>query len=324
MRLAGFFLPLKKATMKIKVLGSAAGGGFPQWNCNCTNCQAVRAKAPGYTARTQSSIAISDGSANWILVNASPDILTQIKSTPELQPNRGPRDTGISAVILMDAQIDHTTGLLMMREGKTPMRLFTTPAVWEDLTNGLPLVPTLGFYCGVKWTPLCTECDEFFSISPLDSIKIKSIPLISKAPPYSPSRYAQRRGDNIGLLIEDTNTGKKVFYAPGLGEIPPDILPYMQQADVLMVDGTFWTEDEMITQGFSQKLAADMGHLPQTDKPGKRGSGMISQLRQFENQRKILIHINNTNPILYEHGDERAILAENRIEVSYDGMEILA
>ncbi len=257
-------------------------------------------------------------------MNASPDILTQIKSTPELQPNRGPRDTGISAVILMDAQIDHTTGLLMMREGKTPMRLFTTPAVWEDLTNGLPLVPTLGFYCGVKWTPLCTECDEFFSISPLDSIKIKSIPLISKAPPYSPSRYAQRRGDNIGLLIEDTNTGKKVFYAPGLGEITPDILPYMQQADVLMVDGTFWTEDEMITQGFSQKLAADMGHLPQTDKPGKRGSGMISQLRQFENQRKVLIHINNTNPILYEHGDERAILAENRIEVSYDGMEILA
>lgn len=310
--------------MKIKVLGSAAGGGFPQWNCNCNNCQAVRVKAPGYTARTQSSIAISDGSANWILVNASPDILTQIKSTPELQPNRGPRDTGISAVILMDAQIDHTTGLLMMREGKTPMRLFTTPAVWEDLTNGLPLVPTLGFYCGVKWTPLCTECDDPLTISPLDSIKIKSIPLISKAPPYSPSRYAQRRGDNIGLLIEDTNTGKKVFYAPGLGEITPDILPYMQQADVLMVDGTFWTEDEMVTQGFSQKMAADMGHLPQTDKPGKRGSGMISQLRQFENQRKILIHINNTNPILYEHGDERAILADNGIEVSFDGMEILA
>ena len=220
--------------MKIKVLGSAAGGGFPQWNCNCSNCQAVRAKKPGYTARTQSSIAISDGSANWILVNASPDILTQIKNTPELQPNRSPRDSGIAAVILMDAQIDHTTGLLMMREGKNPMRLYTTPAVWEDLTNGLPLVPTLGFYCGVKWTPLCTECDEPFSISPLDSIRIKSIPLVSKAPPYSPSRYAQRRGDNIGLLIEDLNTGKTVFYAPGLGEITPDILPYMQQADVLM------------------------------------------------------------------------------------------
>jgi pyrroloquinoline quinone biosynthesis protein B len=125
-------------------------------------------------------------------------------------------------------------------------------------------------------------------------------------------------------LIEDTNTGKKVFYAPGLGEITPDILPYMQEADVLMVDGTFWTEDEMVTQGFSQKMAADMGHLPQTDKPRKRGSGMISQLQQFRNQRKILIHINNTNPILYEHGDERAVLAENGIEVSFDGMEIVA
>ncbi|WP_370264515.1 pyrroloquinoline quinone biosynthesis protein PqqB [Limnobacter sp.] len=310
--------------MKIKVLGSAAGGGYPQWNCNCKNCQAVRNGTPGYTARTQSSIAISDGSPNWILVNASPDLLTQIKNTPELQPNRGPRDTGLAAVMLMDAQIDHSTGLLMMREGKTPMRLYTTPAVWEDLTNGLPLVPTLGFYCGVKWTPLCTECDEPFSIAPLESIKIKSIPLVSKAPPYSPSRYAQRRGDNIGLLIEDQNTGKKVFYAPGLEEITPDLLPHMLDADVLMVDGTFWTEDEMVAQGFSSKMAADMGHLPQSDKPGKPGSGMISQLKQFKHQRKVLIHINNTNPILNERGEERARLTQEGIEVSYDGMEILA
>ena len=309
--------------MKIKVLGSAAGGGFPQWNCNCNNCQAVRAETPGYTARTQSSIAISDGSDNWILVNASPDILTQIKNTPELQPNRGPRDSGIAAVILMDAQIDHATGLLMMREGKTPMRLYTTPAVHEDLSQGLPLLPTLEFYCGVKWTPLNTDSDASFSISPLDSIRITTFPLVSKAPPYSPSRNAQRRGDNIGLLIEDIQNGNKVFYAPGLGEITPDLLPYMNQADVLMVDGTFWTEDEMVSQGFSKKMAADMGHLPQTDKPDQPGSGMISQLAQFKKQRKVLIHINNTNPILNEHGEERATLAKHDIEVSFDGMEIV-
>lgn len=310
--------------MKIKVLGSAAGGGYPQWNCNCNNCQAVRAGTKGYTARTQSSIAISDGSDNWILVNASPDILTQIKNTPELQPNRGPRDTGICAVMLMDAQIDHTTGLLMMREGQQPMRLYTTPAVWEDLTNGLPLVPTLGFYCGVKWVPLCTDCEKPFTISPLESIKIHSIPLVSKAPPYSPSRYAQRVGDNIGLLIEDTNTGKKVFYAPGLEKITEDLLPYMEQADVLMVDGTFWTEDEMVKNGFSKKMAADMGHLPQSDIEGQPGSGMIAQLEPFKNKRRVLIHINNTNPILNEHGPERAQLSEHGIEVSYDGMEIVA
>ncbi len=310
--------------MKIKVLGSAAGGGFPQWNCNCQNCQAVRAETPGYTARTQSSIAISDGSANWILVNASPDLLTQIKNTPELQPNRGPRDTGICAVVLMDAQIDHTTGLLMMREGKTPMRLYTTSAVHEDLSKGLPLLPTLEFYCGVQWTPLSTDGDTPLTTEPLMNIQITPIPLVSKAPPYSPSRNAQRRGDNIGLLIEDTRTGKKVFYAPGLGEITPDLLPYMQQADVLMVDGTFWTEDEMVSQGFSTKMAADMGHLPQTDKPGEPGSGMISQLAQFKTQRKVLIHINNTNPILNERGEQRAILAKHGIEVSFDGMEIVA
>lgn len=310
--------------MKIKVLGSAAGGGFPQWNCNCTNCQSVRAGKPGYRARTQSSIAISDGSENWILVNASPDLLSQIKSTPDLQPNRNPRDSGIAAVILMDAQIDHTTGLLMMRESKTPMRLYTTAAVWEDLTTGLPLVPTLSFYCGVQWTPLTTDPSDGFVISPLDSIRIKSIPLVSKAPPYSPNRYTQRVGDNIGLMIEDLRTGKKVFYAPGLGELTDNIMPFMHEADVLMVDGTFWTEDEMITQGFSKKQAADMGHLPQTDKPNVPGSGMINQLRQFGNKRKVLIHINNTNPILNELGPERAALNAEQIEVSYDGMEILA
>lgn len=310
--------------MKIKVLGSAAGGGFPQWNCNCSNCQSVRAGKPGFTARTQSSIAISDGSPNWILVNASPDILTQIKNTPELQPNRSPRDTGICGVILMDAQIDHVTGLLMMREGKVPMRLYTTPAVWEDLTSGLPLVPTLEYYCGVKWTPLCTECEKPFSIAPMDTLRIKSIPLISKAPPYSPSRYAGRVGDNIGLMIEDTQSGKRVFYAPGLERITDDLLPHIEAADVLLVDGTFWTEDEMVRNGFSKKMAADMGHLPQTDLPHRDGSGMISQLDRFPGKRKILIHINNTNPILNELGPERDILARHEIEVSFDGMEILA
>jgi len=241
-----------------------------------------------------------------------------------MQPARALRDTGINAVLLCDSQVDHTTGLLMMREGKTAMRLYTTPAVHEDLSKGLPLLPTLSFYCGVQWTPLNTDSDAPFAIPPLERIHFTPIALVSKAPPYSPSRNAQRRGDNIGLLIEDTHTGKKVFYAPGLGEITPDLLPYMQQADVLMVDGTFWTEDEMVSQGFSKKMAADMGHLPQTDKPGQPGSGMISQLAQFKKQRKVLIHINNTNPILNEHGEQRAKLTQQGIEVSFDGMEIVA
>lgn len=308
--------------MKIKVLGSAAGGGYPQWNCNCNNCQAVRAGQSGYTARTQSSIAISKDSHNWILVNASPDILTQIKNTPELQPNRGPRDTGICAVILMDAQIDHTAGLLMMREGQKPLQLYTTEAVWEDLSTGLPLIPTLGFYCGVQWNAMQTDTGKTFNISPLDQIRIKAIALVSKAPPYSPARHAQRIGDNIGLLIEDTSSGKKVFYAPGLEKLTNDILPHMQEADVLMVDGTFWTEDEMFRNNFSKKVAADMGHLPQSDRPGEPGSGMIAQLEPFKSKRRVLIHINNTNPILNEFGPEREKLNQHGIEVAFDGMEI--
>ncbi|MDX1668302.1 MAG: MBL fold metallo-hydrolase, partial [Limnobacter sp.] len=142
------------------------------------------------------------------------------------------------------------------------------------------------------------------------------------APPYSPSRLSQRKGDNIGLLLECTHSGKKVFYAPGLEKLTPDILPFMQGADVIMVDGTFWTEDEMLKNGFSKKSAADMGHLPQTDRPGEPGSGMIAQLEQFKDKRRVLIHINNTNPILNELGAERARLTEQGIEVAFDGMEI--
>ena len=148
------------------------------------------------------------------------------------------------------------------------------------------------------------------------------MPLISKAPPYSPHRFAASVGDNIGLLIEDQRTGKVAFYAPGLGEVTEELFAIMQKADVLMVDGTFWTEDEMIDLGFSKKKAADMGHLPQIGPTGGPDSGMISVLDRLPNKRKILIHINNTNPILNEKGPERALLEQHGIEVSFDGMEI--
>ncbi|MCE2679048.1 MAG: pyrroloquinoline quinone biosynthesis protein PqqB [Burkholderiales bacterium] len=308
--------------MKIKVLGSAAGGGFPQWNCNCSNCTAVRAKQPGFTARTQSSIAVSANGQDWLLVNASPDILQQLKSSPELQPARGPRDTGIVATMLMDAQIDHVTGLLMMREGKVPMELYCTGSVWEDLSTGLPLVSTLSHYCGVNWRPLPTDGQSAISIPQLPDIEFVPVPLISKAPPYSPNRYSPSVGDNVGLLITNKATGKTALYAPGLGEITPEFEAVMQSADVLLVDGTFWTEDEMVRLNFSKKMAADMGHLPQTGDNGGVEGGMIGVLNRMPASRKILIHINNTNPVLNELGPERALLTRHGIELAFDSMEI--
>lgn len=304
--------------MKVIVLGSAAGGGFPQWNCNCPNCNGIRNGTIQAQARTQSSIAVSDNGSDWLLINASPDILAQIRATPALQPGRSIRDTGIVAVMLMDAQIDHVTGLLMLREGK-PLPLYCTTSVWEDISTGLPLTKVLSHYCSVNQQALPADPDnpQPIQVPGIANIRFTALPLKSKAPPYSPKRNAPQPGDNVGLLIENTVNGKKLFYAPGLGEIEAHILDAMREADCVLVDGTLWTDDEMIRMGLTKKTSADMGHLPQSG-----SGGMIEVLDALGTPRKILIHINNSNPILNERSDEAAILKRHEIEVAYDGMEI--
>lgn len=308
--------------MKIKVLGSSAGGGFPQWNCNCANCDGVRRGTVKAKRRTQSSIAVSTNGEDWLLVNASPDLLAQIAANPELQPARRVRDTGIVGVLVMDAQIDHVTGLLMLRERNTPLPLYATAAVWQDLSTGFPIGPMLSHYCGVEHHPIALD-DAPLELAALPRVRIDPLPLTSKAPPYSPHRDAPERGDNIGLIITNLDTGKRAFYAPGLGSMEPHVLAAMRTADLLLVDGTTWTGDEMIRLGFSKKTAADMGHLPQSG-----AGGMIEVLESIESidseakrrVRKVLIHINNTNPILIEDGSERRVLTEHGIEVAEDGM----
>ena len=303
--------------MKIRILGSAAGGGFPQWNCNCANCHGLRQGTIRATARTQSSIAVSENGSDWILINASPDILSQLRAAPALQPARSIRDSGIAAVVLMDAQIDHVTGLLMLRERSSPLPLHATTQVFADLSTGLPLLNVLSHYCGVERKTIQPD-GQPFSIAPLSFTRFTPISLSSKAPPYSPHRNDPHPGDNIGLTISDTQSNASVFYAPGLGSVSADVEAAMQAADVLLVDGTFWTEDEMITLGLSKKPASEMGHLPQSG-PG----GMIDILDRMPARRKILIHINNSNPILREDSAERALLTQHGIEVAEDGMEII-
>jgi pyrroloquinoline quinone biosynthesis protein B len=302
--------------LKIRILGSAAGGGFPQWNCNCFNCSGVRNGSIRATARTQSSIAVSDNGMDWVLINASPDILRQLALAPALQPARAIRDSGICAVLLMDAQIDHVTGLLMLRERSSPLPLYATEQVFADISTGLPIASVLGHYCGVERHTIAPDGQPFV-IDPLGQISFTPLTLSSKAPPYSPHRHDPHPGDNIGLMITSQSSGKRVFYAPGLGRLSPDVTRAMASADVLLVDGTFWTEDEMITLGLSKKPASAMGHLPQTG-PG----GMIDILDCMPASRKILIHINNSNPILREDSAERAVLTQHGIEVAHDGMEI--
>ena len=303
--------------MKIRVLGSAAGGGFPQWNCNCPMCDGQRKGTIRAQARTQSSIAVSQDGIRWVLLNASPDILTQIKHFPALQPGRAIRDTGISSVVLMDAQIDHTTGLLMLREGTQKREIYCTEMVKNDLTSGNPLFNVLGHYCGINWHNVPIE-GSGFAIPGAANLRFTAVALKSKAPPYSPHRYDSHDGDTIGVLVEDTTNGKKLFYAPGLGEIEPHLPPLMAQADCIMVDGTFWTDDEMIKLGLMDKTSREIGHIPQSG-----AGGMIEVLSNYPKARRVLIHINNTNPILNEESPQRRELEATGIEVSYDGMDIL-
>jgi pyrroloquinoline quinone biosynthesis protein B len=229
--------------------------------------------------------------------------------------------------MLMDAQVDHVTGLLMLREGK-PLPLYCTASVWDDLNNSLPLAKVLTHYCGVRWQPLQAvgkgPAMLPVQVPGIDGIRFTPLALTSKAPPYSPHRQHPVLGDNIGLLIEDLDNGTSVFYAPGLGAIEPQVEAAMKGADCVLVDGTFWSFDEMIELGFSSKSAADMGHLPQSGE-----GGMIAVLDKLAKagpraraRRKILIHINNTNPILDDDSPQRAILARHGIEVAFDGMEI--
>jgi pyrroloquinoline quinone biosynthesis protein B len=302
--------------MKIRVLGAAAGGGFPQWNCNCDNCLRVRAGTIQATPRTQSSIALSSDGESWVLVNASPDLPQQLKSFPALQPARALRDSAIVAVVLVDAQLDHTLGLLTLREGR-PLQVWCTERVFEEITQSNPILPILQHYCGFNWRRIALEPDAGFSIPELAAIEITAIAVRGNAPPFSSRRDRPEPGDNIALWLRDQRTGKTLLYAPGLGQIEPSLTPILERADMLLVDGTFWTDDELIRLGVSKRSAREMGHLPQTGE-----GGMLEALESLPASRKILIHINNTNPILDEASPERRRLDKAGIEVAFDGMEL--
>lgn len=313
--------------MKIRVLGSAAGGGFPQWNCNCRNCAGVRNGTVRARPRTQSSIAVTCGRVEdsradrnatpWALVNASPDILCQLRDNPVLQPARTVRDTALAAVVLVDGQVDHSTGLYMLREATRPWALWCTDPVYADLTRGNPILDVLSHYCGIDRRSMPLDREEFL-IEAIPGLSWRALSVAGKPAPYSPNRAAPLRGDNVALVISDGNTGGKAFYAPGLEVIDEPLWRAMRSCDCVLVDGTFWTDDEMIRLGLSRHRARDIGHLAQSGE-----GGMIEWLERLPaGARKILIHINNTNPILDEDSPQRRELERRGIEVAWDGMEI--
>jgi pyrroloquinoline quinone biosynthesis protein B len=315
--------------MKIRVLGSAAGGGFPQWNCNCRNCTGLRHGTMKARARTQSSIAIRAGgntqdrsagtpdASSWVLVNASPDVLAQLRAHPDFQPASSPRDTAICAIVLVDGQVDHTTGLYMLREATRPWALWCTDAVCADLQLRHPIFEVLSHYCGIDRRRMGID-NEAFAIDGLPGVRWCALPISGKPAPYSPNRESPVTGDNVALLMTDEHSGKTALYAPAIGALDDSMREAMESAACVLVDGTFWSDDEMLRLGLSRKRARDMGHLALSG-----SGGMLEWLGRLPDAtRKILIHINNTNPILDEDSAERAELGRRGIEVAWDGMEI--
>ena len=300
--------------MLLHILGSGAGGGFPQWNCNCRLCAGQRSGAIRATARTQSSLAVSADGLRWVLINASPDIRQQLAGLPAVASDAEVRTTAIAGVVLMDAQVDHVAGLLSLREAGS-LVLHCTAMVEADLSHGLPLLTVLGYYGNfpVQRIPLGGAA---FSVAGADGLRFTAVPLTSKAPPYSPHRHDPHPGDNIGLRIEDA-AGRRAFYAPGLGVIDDAVAAELAAADLALIDGTFWSDDEMAVHGISTKRARDMGHLPLSG-----AGGMIERLAAFPRPRKLLVHINNTNPILDEDSPERRALDGAGIGVAHDGQRI--
>jgi pyrroloquinoline quinone biosynthesis protein B len=249
-------------------------------------------------------------------VNASPDIRAQLMAHPDLQPNRILRDSALSAIILVDGQVDHTTGLYMLRESTHPWPVWCTDSTYADLTQGNPVLGVLQHFCGVDRRRI--ELDRPFVVEEVGTLSWRALPVASKPAPYSPNRAAPVPGDNVALVIEDRAGGGSAVYAPGLGAIDGRLWQAMQEADCVLVDGTFWSDDEMIRVGVSKKRARDLGHLPQSG-----ADGMLDWLGRLpDGVRKILIHINNTNPILNEASDEARELERRGVEVAVDGLEI--
>lgn len=302
--------------MQVRILGAAAGGGFPQWNCQCPGCQAVRTGQPGVHARTQSSLAIRGSSGAWFLVNASPDVRQQLELLRDLTSS-AVRSSPIAGVLLTDAEIDHTAGLMILRESFEPLLVYSTDTVRQALTDGFPLLRVLKDYCGVVWSALEPGCP--FSLGSNDNARltVEAFPLGAKPPKYVRATSPTETDWVVGLTFRDPSSGSVLTYAPGIGEWSPALLERLAASDCILVDGTCWQDDELLRLGISTRTARAMGHLPLA---GVDGS--LAHLSKLSRPRKILVHINNTNPILRAGSAPRQAVHAAGVEVGYDGLTI--
>jgi pyrroloquinoline quinone biosynthesis protein B len=292
----------------LRVLGSAAGGGSPQWNCGCPVCAAVRAR--GGPMRTQSSVAVSADRRRWFLINASPDVRGQIEAFPELHPHDGDRTTPLEAVLLTDAELDHALGLLLLREARG-ITLHATPAVHRTLCDGSGVLRTLERYCPVEWRAVVPGAEVRLA----DGLSFRAF----DAPTTKRDRFGSGAapGRVVGYRLTDGRGGPALVYLPGVQALTPAVRSEIEGCACLLVDGTCWRDDELVRLGLSGRTSRQMGHLP-IDGP----DGSLAQLPALGVGRTIFVHMNNTNPILLDGAPERRAVEDSGMEVAMDGLEV--
>jgi pyrroloquinoline quinone biosynthesis protein B len=308
--------------MIIRVLGSAAGGGFPQINCNCRNCAAVRAGEPGFVPRTQSSLAVSGDGRAWALLNASPDLRQQIAATPALAPRRdeGSRTSPIEAVVLTNGDVDHIAGLLGLREGVGFSLYAAEPVLGTLAANSI-----FGVLDPARVPRIALPPDHTVRLAGPNGdlgLEVEAFPVPGKVAlyledPAAGESLGTREGDTVGLRIAEAATGSAFFYIPACAAVDGALAARLRGARLVLFDGTLYSDDEMIAQGLSAKTGKRMGHISMS---GPDGS--VAALEGLDIGRRVFVHINNSNPVLCEASPERAAVERAGWEVAHDGMEL--
>ena len=297
--------------MKALILGSAAGGGYPQWNCCCTICTLFWQNDPRVRRRTQSSIAVSGDGQDWALINCSPDIREQISQSPQLKPQNGLRHSPIKSIVLTNGDVDHIGGLLSLREGQ-PFTVWASPTVLRQLRSNeifAVLNPDIVSFHEIK---------SGAAFAPMAGLTILSFDVPGKVPLYQEmgdALEAGRSGHTIGLHVE--NGSKRLTYVPGCAAIDSQLLSDLAKTDTLLFDGTVWKDDEMKAAGVGTKTGRRMGHIPVSVLDGS-----LQGLSGLAARRRIFIHLNNTNPLLVDGSPQRNETEAEGWQVGFDGMDI--
>jgi pyrroloquinoline quinone biosynthesis protein B len=296
----------------IVLLGTAAGGGFPQWNCWCPTCRIARSAPHRAVRRRQSSAAVSTDGSRWFLLNASPDVREQIDCLPGPVPS-GTRHVPLEGIVVTDAELDHTLGIVLLREARH-LQLYATPAVREILEQDSRMLPVTQAFAKVDVTEL--QLGRSIPLSYRNGepsgLTIEAFEVAAGPPRFATGTSA---GHTVGLILVDEKTGGVCAYVPGCGELDSTLLHRLSETHLVLFDGTFWTDDELPSLGISDRRAREMDHQPISG-----AGGSLSSLATLRRPQKVYTHINNTNPILLEDSAERATVERAGLAVGVDGM----